>query len=143
MTQHGSEDAQGAQVTNTNTKTKTNTNINTKTKMHEAYHSHLLLKLPLQVESITSAGDQVCISTGCVCMQHRAEYDFEQERHTVNRNDLVRQLPMYKVGLTDTNQPIEDVCGHHIHHIWLMVNCINLYALCTVQDLTKRGTHNY
>ena len=28
--------------------------------MHEAYHSHLLLKLPLQVESITSAGDQVC-----------------------------------------------------------------------------------
>ena len=27
--------------------------------MHEAYHSHLLLKLPLQVESITSAGDQV------------------------------------------------------------------------------------
>ena len=27
--------------------------------MHDAYLSHLLLKLPLQVESLTSAGDQV------------------------------------------------------------------------------------
>jgi len=31
--------------------------------MHEAYHSHLLLKLPLQVESITSAGDQLFVGT--------------------------------------------------------------------------------
>ena len=37
--------------------------------MHEAYHSHLLLKLPLQVESITSAGDQVCRTMGKISRQ--------------------------------------------------------------------------
>ena len=47
--------------------------------MHEAYHSHLLLKLPLQVESITSAGDQVGGKTKKSC-QRNAAYFWEQIR---------------------------------------------------------------